>query len=96
MYRALSLPMMDSGHDKDPVGFDVERREREFDIVTLVLAGILALIILGAVGYGVLNTSQVGETVPMPDGVHRAAIKAVTQPVTEGSAGPHREAGKTP
>jgi hypothetical protein len=91
---------MGSERNEDPVGLDVERRERGFDIVTLVLAGLLALIILGALGYGVFNTSQVAETVPMSDKVHRSVIKAVTQPVTqpvtEGSASPRREAGKAP
>lgn len=91
---------MGSERNEDPVGLDIERRERGFDIVTLVLAGLLALIILGALGYGVSNTSQVAETVPMSDKV-RSVIKAVTQPattkpVTEGSASPRQEAGKAP
>lgn len=94
MCLTLSFLIVSKEHSEDPVGFDPLRRERGFDIVTLVLAGLLALIILGALGYGVFNTSQVTETVPMSDKVHRSVIKAVTQPITESSAPPQREAGK--
>lgn len=38
--------------DEDPE----TRREREFDTITFVLAGVLGAIILGAVGYGIFNS----------------------------------------
>jgi hypothetical protein len=41
-----------------------ERREREFDAITLVLAGVLSVIILGAIGYGILNSSRGTTTIP--------------------------------
>lgn len=40
-----------------------KRREREFDAITFVLAGVLSAIILGAVGYGIFNSSR-GITIP--------------------------------
>lgn len=47
---------------KDPQ----RRREREFDAITFLLAGVLSAIILGAVGYGIYNSSKVGTTIPSP------------------------------
>jgi hypothetical protein len=47
--------------DEDPE----DRREREFDTITFVLAGVLAAIILGAIGYGVFNSSR-GTTITIP------------------------------
>ena len=41
-----------------------KRREREFDTITFVLAGVLSAIILGAVGYGIVNSSRWTTTVP--------------------------------
>jgi hypothetical protein len=46
--------------DEDPEA----RREREFDIMTFVLAGVLSAIVLGAIGYGILNSSQATATIP--------------------------------
>jgi hypothetical protein len=40
-----------------------KRREREFDTITFVLAGVLSAIVLGAVGYGIFNSSR-GVTIP--------------------------------
>ena len=42
--------------DEDPEA----RREREFDTITFVLAAVLGAIILGAVGYGIFNSSRGG------------------------------------
>jgi hypothetical protein len=42
-----------------------ERREREFDAITFLLAGVLSAIVLGAVGYGIFNSSKgVVATIP--------------------------------
>jgi hypothetical protein len=42
-----------------------ERREREFDMITFLLAGVLSAIVLGAVGYGIFNSSK-GVTTNIP------------------------------
>jgi hypothetical protein len=44
-----------------------KRREREFDAITFVLAGVLSAIILGAVGYGIVNSSRWTTTIPAWD-----------------------------
>jgi Tfp pilus assembly protein PilW len=41
-----------------------ERRERGFDTVTFLLAGLLATIIIAAVGYGIFNSSRATIAVP--------------------------------
>jgi hypothetical protein len=41
-----------------------KRREREFDAITFVLAGVLSAIVLGAVGYGIFNSSKGTATFP--------------------------------
>jgi len=42
-----------------------EGREREFDAITFLLAGVLSAIVLGAVGYGIFNSSKgVVATIP--------------------------------
>ncbi len=46
--------------DEDPE----TRREREFDTITFVLAGVLGAIILGAVGYGIFNSYRGATTIP--------------------------------
>jgi hypothetical protein len=43
-----------------------ERREREFDAITFVLAAVLSVIAGGAVGYGILKSSKVATIVPPP------------------------------
>jgi hypothetical protein len=43
-----------------------ERREREFDTITFILAGILTAVILVAVGYGIYNSPKVAMTIPSP------------------------------
>jgi hypothetical protein len=45
--------------DEDPD----RRREREFDTITFVLAGLLSAVVLGAVGYGILKAPK-GATIP--------------------------------
>lgn len=42
----------------------IQHREREFDAMTLVLASLLAAIVIGAIGYGIFNSSKVVSTVP--------------------------------
>jgi hypothetical protein len=44
------------------------RREHEFDLVTFLLAAVLAGIILAAMGYGVVNSSRVATPLPLPSG----------------------------
>jgi hypothetical protein len=46
--------------DQDPE----KRREREFDAITFVLAGVLSAIVLGAIGYGIFNSSQGRTAIP--------------------------------
>jgi hypothetical protein len=48
-------------NEEDP---EEERREREFDAVTFVLAGALSAILLGAVGYGVVKSSRGTTNIP--------------------------------
>ena len=41
------------------------RRERDFDTITFILAGVLSAIVLGAVGYGIFHASK-GTTANIP------------------------------
>ena len=43
-----------------------ERREREFDAITFLLAGVLSAVVLGAVGYGIFRSSRVATVIPPP------------------------------
>jgi hypothetical protein len=45
-----------------------ERREREFDAITFVLAGVLSAIVLGAIGYGIVNSSRGTTAIPLTAG----------------------------
>jgi hypothetical protein len=45
-----------------------KRREREFDAITFVLAGVLSAIVLGAVGYGITKSSRGTATIPLTAG----------------------------
>lgn len=45
-------------------GNDGGRRDRDYDTVTFVLAGVLAMIVLGAIGYGIVNSSRVTTAIP--------------------------------
>jgi hypothetical protein len=51
-------------NEKDPE----KRREREFDAITFVLAGVLSAVVLGAVGYGVIKSSRGTATIPLTAG----------------------------
>lgn len=42
------------------------RREREFDAITFLLAGVLSAVVLGAVGYGIFKSSKVATVIPPP------------------------------
>jgi hypothetical protein len=41
-------------------------KEKEFDAITFILAGVLSAIILGAIGYGVVKSSHVATPLPPP------------------------------
>jgi hypothetical protein len=43
---------------------DGGRREREYDVITFIVAGVLAVILLGAIGYGVFSSSRVTTAIP--------------------------------
>ena len=43
-----------------------DRRERDFDLITFFLATVLAGIIIGAMSYGVVNSSRVATPLPPP------------------------------
>jgi hypothetical protein len=82
---------MKEKNSQEPRNLDADRRtEHEFDVITFVLAGLLALIVLAAVGYGIFNSSKVATTIPFPTRSSEIAIKATTQTTTDGSAA-HRE-----
>ncbi|MEA2980534.1 MAG: hypothetical protein QOF09_2357 [Alphaproteobacteria bacterium] len=42
------------------------RKEREFDAITFLLAGVLSAVVLSAIGYGIYNSSRVVKTIPSP------------------------------
>jgi hypothetical protein len=42
-----------------------DRGDREYDLITFVLAGVLAVIVLGAIGYGIFNSSRVTTAIPL-------------------------------
>jgi hypothetical protein len=42
-----------------------ERRERKFDAITFVLAGVLCAIVVGAIGYGIHKSSKIATVVPV-------------------------------
>jgi hypothetical protein len=42
------------------------RRERDFDLITFLLAAVLTGIILGAMSYGVVKSSRVATPLPPP------------------------------
>ena len=44
-----------------------ERRERGFDAITFLLAGVLSAIVGGAIGYGILKSSKVATILPPPE-----------------------------
>lgn len=46
---------------------DDERKERGFDALTFLLAGVLSAIVVGAVGYGIFKSSKAVTIVPPPE-----------------------------
>jgi hypothetical protein len=62
-----------------------ERRERKFDAITFVLAGVLSAIVLGAVGYGIVNSSQRTATIPSVNAGSQVPNPAVPPLSTTGS-----------
>lgn len=43
-----------------------KRGDRHYDTITFLLAGVLGVIVLGAIGYGVFNSSRVTAAIPTP------------------------------
>jgi hypothetical protein len=44
-----------------------DRKEREFDAITFLLAGVLSAIVGGAIGYGILKSSKVATILSPPE-----------------------------
>jgi hypothetical protein len=68
--------------DRNPVAERLHifrRKERKLDVALFIVAGALAVFVLGAIGYGLLNVSQTNTAVPSPVMTHQA-IKAATPP----------------
>jgi hypothetical protein len=57
-----------------------ERREREFDAITFLLAGVLSAIVLGAVGYGIVKSSRVATVIPPPAPGLQSPVQATRPP----------------
>ena len=57
-----------------------ERREREFDAITFLLAGVLSAVVLGAVGYGIVKSSRVATVIPPPASGLQMPVQAVRPP----------------
>ena len=62
--------------DDDPFN---QRKERGFDTITLLLAGALAAIVIGAVGYGIVKSSKVA-SVPVQTGHYQPSRMASPPP----------------
>jgi hypothetical protein len=62
---------------------DDEGGGRKYDIVTFVVAGVLAAIVLGAIGYGILTSSRVTTALPSMGPAHPAS--SLSQASTIGS-----------
>ena len=60
MSALRAFPSMRRRQNEDPE----DRREREFDTITFVMAAVLAAIILGAVGYGIFNSYRGATSIP--------------------------------
>jgi hypothetical protein len=57
---------------------DNQRAERQFDVLTFVLAGLLAAIVFVAVGYGIFISSRVASVIPLPKNGSETAFRATT------------------
>ena len=63
-----------------------KRREREFDAITFVLAGVLSAILLGAISYGIVNSShRAASTVPALNASTQVPSPALPPVTTTGS-----------
>ena len=62
-----------------PIQGEPDRRERKYALATFVLACALVVTILTAIGYGVLNSSRVAATIPVPAGLQRPIKSALPQ-----------------
>lgn len=79
-----------------PDGDADQRAEREFDVIAFVLAGALTLIVVAAIGYGILRSSEVATTIPIPNRSSDIAIGAATPASTDGSGASHRKPSRSP
>jgi hypothetical protein len=66
-----------------------QRVEREFDVITFILAAALTLILVAAIAYGVLRSSEVATTIPYPSKSSDTAVMTGVVPTatTDGSSG---------
>ena len=60
-----------------PIQGEPDRRERKYALATFVLACALVVTILTAIGYGVLNSSRVAATIPIPASLQRPIKSAL-------------------
>jgi hypothetical protein len=69
-------------HDEiPPLDSEVnQRKEREFDLLTFVLAGALAAVVLIAIGYGIFNSSRLATAIPSPGRLHHPFQTAAPLP----------------
>jgi hypothetical protein len=69
-----------------------QRAEREFDVITFILAAALTLILVAAIAYGVWRPSEVATTIPYPSQSSDTAAMTGVMPTatTDGSAGPRK------
>jgi hypothetical protein len=72
--------------DDDPFN---QRKERGFDAITLLLAGLLTAIVVGAVGYGIVKSSKVA-SVPLLTGHYQPS--RVTSPSPAGQQAREKQA----
>ena len=61
-----------------------ERREREFDAITFLLAGVLSAVVLGAVGYGIHKSSRMATVIPSPAPGLQMPVQAARPPSDPG------------
>jgi hypothetical protein len=78
-----------------PDGNADQRAEHEFDVIACVLAGALTLIVVAAIGYGILRSSEVASTIPTPRSSD-ITPGAVTPATTDGSGAAHRKPSRSP
>jgi hypothetical protein len=82
--------------DRDRRDSDADQRaEREFNVITCLLVGALTLIVVASIGYGILRSSEVASTIPVPRSSD-LAIGVLTPATTDGSGVAHRKPSKSP